>query len=116
MGGTVLREDIIIENERYEIIGEVDAWETCLWSIKVFFKVRDKKSSKEKEFEYSNLTREVFNRNGYNRRIDNERIKGILETVGDLIILKGLNETYYKGFDPIEDLENEMDMNLYKLI
>jgi len=75
MGGTVLREGIIIENDRYEIIGEIDAWETCLWSIKVFFKVKDKKDSKEKEFEYSNLTREAFNWNGYNRRIDNEWMK-----------------------------------------
>ena len=99
MGGTILKQNIIIENTEYRIKGEVDAWETCLWRLKVYGSITRKIDDRTIEFEYENLDRKVYD----SRSNKFESIKsGILSIIGDLILCVAINSKYCEN-DPLSD-------------
>lgn len=105
MGGTLLKQDVIIENAEYCVKGEVDAWETCLWRLKVYGSITRKIDNKTIEFEYETLDREVYDskHNAFNS------IKsGILAIVGDLIIIKAIYSKYDEN-DPLSDRDLDLE-------
>jgi len=101
MGGTILKSDIIIEDEDYYIKGQVDAWETCLWRLRVFGTITKKRDHRKINFDYENIDRTVRNQESYSEF--NEIETGIIRTIGDLIIIRAIDPNYYSDFDPLKD-------------
>ena len=101
MGGTILKSDIIIEDEDYYIKGQVDAWETCLWRLRVFGTITKKGNHRKIKFDYENIDRTVRKQDSYSEF--NEIETGIIRTIGDLIIIRAIDPNYYSDFDPLKD-------------
>ena len=112
MGGTILKENIVIENEDFQIIGGIDAWETCLWRIKVNGKIIKKNPYNSIDFVYETIDHKVTHpKFALNSDYQyNEREQGILRTIGDLIIIRAIREDYAP--EAIENLESELDISL----
>lgn len=108
MGGTSLKSEIIIENEVYYIKGDVSAWETCLWRLRVHGEIIRKKDDKRIKFDYENIDRDVRNRDSYPSGFC-EDIKRIIATIGDLIIIRAIDSSYYSEYDPLKDSDLNID-------
>ncbi len=101
MGGTILKSDIIIENEEYYIRGDVSAWETCLWRLRVHGIITNKSNGQRIKFDYENIDRTVSNL--YNDSKFSETKSYLLRTIGDLIIIRAIDPNYSSDFDPLKD-------------
>ena len=118
MGGTVLKSKIIIKNNDYKIVGCVDAWETCLWRIKVDFSITKKATDCTINVRFETLFREVSiidqgredDKYGHMSTRDEDVVRRskaiILTTIGDLIIIRAICPSYYKDPDHPNNPEN----------
>jgi hypothetical protein len=111
MGGEVLKDNIVVENDKFRLEGEVCAWETCLWRVTVLATVKKKNSFERIEYRYEAVNRKIKIRDKRGDFEIGDMQEGTLAVLGDLLILRAINPNYYNDeeWHPFEDGDLNMD-------